>query len=205
MTDTPPPPPLQRTQTSQIRGPGSARYHCVVLYVGIGRCEECGLTQPVLSRTRIRIGVHLGSSLNMGHYVAYVRGQGDTWVRAADTRITEVGTKPKLLQEAEEMRDCLSCRPTCGSVLNKLPGDRMFIPRTVAPYAPRRGPNQVRLLMLPSRFLGVFGRFARVDPAANVVDPPPPPRSRGRLCYCETSVGGESWHFVVRTCRAEKV
>ncbi|CAN0342473.1 unnamed protein product, partial [Ectocarpus sp. 4 AP-2014] len=38
-----------------------------------------------------------GTSLNAGHYVAYVRGQDDTWACAADTQITEVGTKPKLL------------------------------------------------------------------------------------------------------------
>ncbi|CAN0534376.1 unnamed protein product, partial [Ectocarpus sp. 12 AP-2014] len=37
------------------------------------------------------IGVHIGTSLNAGHYVAYVRGQDDTWACAADTQTTEVG------------------------------------------------------------------------------------------------------------------
>ena len=76
-------------------------------------------------------------------------------------------------------------------------------PRTVALYAP--GPNQVRPLVFPSRFLGVFGRFTRVDAAANVADyPPPPPKPR---CYCETSVRGVGGKlaFVVCMCKTGKI
>lgn len=160
--------------------------------------QECGLTQPVLSRTRTRIGVHIGPFLNSGHYVAYVRQPGDTWVCADDETITEVGTGPKRLSEAE-MCDFLSCQPTLGSVFEQtalreiMPGDGLLKPRTVALYAP--GPNQVRPLVFPSRFLGVFGRFTRVDAAANVADYPPPPPSRGVIARHRCAGWGASLHL----------
>lgn len=50
-----------------------------------------------MSRTRIRIGVHIGPSLNAGHYKAFVAVRNDTWVCADDADTTEVGTKLKLL------------------------------------------------------------------------------------------------------------
>lgn len=50
-----------------------------------------------MSRTRIRIGAHIGPSLNAGHYKAFVAVPNDTWVRADDADTTEVGTKLKLL------------------------------------------------------------------------------------------------------------